>query len=104
MIPPGTFSAILARVSATRMFSSSLSRTHGPAMRKSLFAGKNSDTLFRRLYRRAFAATSCRRFRLNRRGDEARKERMRAGRTRLELGMELASDEPRVSLQLDDLY
>src|SRR4051812_19979534 len=103
MIPPGTFSAILARVSATRMFSSSLSRTHGPAMRKSLSAGKNSDTLFRRLYRRALAATSCRRLRLNRRGDEARKKRMRPRGSRLELGMKLTADEPRMRLQLHDL-
>src|SRR3954465_15471566 len=103
MIPPGTFSAILASVSATRRFSSSLSRTHGPAMRKSLSAGNNSATLFSRLYRCALAATSRRRLRLHRGADEARKERMRTGRPRLELGMELTPDVPWMRLQLDYL-
>src|SRR3954471_1188033 len=103
MMPPGTFSAIFARVSATRRFSSSFSRTQGPAMRKSLSAGNNSATLFSRLYRCALAATSRRRLRLHRGADEARKERMWTCRPRLELRVELTTDVPRVRLQLDDL-
>src|ERR1700737_1418230 len=103
MIPPGTFSAIFASPPPALGLSASLPRTQGPAMRNSLSAGKNSATLFRRLYRCPFAATSRRRLRLHCRGDEARKERMRTSRARLKLRMELTSDEPRMSLQLHDL-
>src|SRR3954468_505213 len=103
MMPPGTFSAILASVSATRRFSSSLSRTQGPAMRKSLSAGNISATLFSRLYRRTLATTSRRRLRLHRGADEARKERMWTCGARLKLGVELAADVPRMGLELDDL-
>src|SRR5215212_597313 len=103
MMPPGTFSAILASVSATRRLRSSLSRTQGPAIRKSLSLGNNSGTLFRRLYGGALPTTSRRRLRLHRSADEARKERMWTGGARLKLGMELTSDVPRMRLQLDDL-
>src|SRR2546423_2661955 len=103
MIPPGILSASRARVSATRRLRSSLSKTHGPAIRKSLSAGKNSATLFRRFLGRALPAGSGWRFRLNCGANKTRKERMRARRTGLKLGMELAADVPRVCLQLDHL-
>src|SRR6266852_464377 len=87
MMPPGIFSASFASASPTRRLSSSLSSTHGPAIRKSLSAGKSSAT----------------RFRLNGRTDEACKKRMRTCGARLKLGVELAANEPGVRLQLHHL-
>src|SRR2546423_1995622 len=101
MMPPGIFSASLASVSPTRRLSSSLSRTHGPAIRKSLSAGKNSATLFRRFYGRSLAASSGWRFALHGRGDEAREQWVGSRWPRLKLGVELAADEPGMGLQLD---
>src|SRR5689334_17135402 len=105
MMPPGTRSARRARCSPTRRFSASDSSTHGPAMRNSASVGK-----------RTIAASVCRfdewafsrsafptAARLRGGGDEAGEEGMRSRRTRLQLGMELAADEPRMRVQLDDL-
>src|SRR5689334_9047762 len=105
MIPPGTRSARRARCSATRRFSASDSRTHGPAMRNNASVRKRTiATSVRRFNQRAltgstFAAAA----RLCRGGDEPGEERMGARRARLQLGMELAADEPRVRVQLNDL-
>src|SRR5207237_3131550 len=101
MIPPGIFSASLASVSPTRRLSSSLSSTHGPAIRKSLSAGNKSATLFRRFYRSSLAATSGWRFRLDGCCDEAREQWMGSRWSRLELGMELTADKPGMGLELD---
>src|ERR1700719_1929103 len=103
MMPPGIFSASFASASPTRRLSSSVSSTHGPAIRKSLSAGKSSATLFRRFYGRALPADSDWRFRLDGRADEACEERMRTCGARLKLGVELAADEPGMSLQLHHL-
>src|ERR1700704_3380587 len=103
MMPPGILSASFASASPTRRLSSSVSSTHGPAIRKSLSAGNSSATLFRRFYWRALPADSDWRFRLHGRSDEAREERMRTRGARLQLGMELAADEPGVRLQLHHL-
>src|SRR3954463_8882029 len=100
MIPPGIFSASLASASPTRRLSSSLSRTQGPAMRKSLSPGKNSATLFPRFEGRALPDAAVRCFRLHGCADEAGEERMRTRRSRLKLGMELAAEVPRVRRQL----
>src|SRR5687767_2356851 len=105
MIPPGTRSASRARCSPTRRLSASFSITHGPAMRKSAFAGNAGDALIGRLHerwRRAAALTPA--LRLRARGNERREERVRTRGARAELGMELAADEPRVLRQLDDLH
>src|SRR5215210_7735655 len=104
MTPPGIFSASFARASPTRRFSSSLSSTQGPAIRKSLSAGKSSATLFRRFDRRSLPAASGWRRCLHRRADEARKQWVRTRWTGLELGVELAADVPRVRLQLHHLH
>src|ERR1700682_2930335 len=103
MTPPGIFSASFARASPTRRLSSSLSSTHGPAIRKSLSAGKSSATLFRRFYGRALPADSDWRFCLDGRTDEACEEWMGTCGTRLELGVELAANEPGMRLQLHHL-
>src|SRR5687768_16286745 len=103
MTPPGIFSASFARASPTRRLSSSLSSTHGPAMRKSLSVGNKSATLFRRFYRCPLPAASWWRLRLDRRADEARKKRMGTSRAGLELRMELTADVPRMRLQLHHL-
>src|SRR5712691_1040887 len=103
MIPPGILAASFASASPTRRLSSSLSSTHGPAIKKSLSAGKSSATLFRRFYWRPLPADSDWRFRLHGRADEAGKERMRTCGARLKLGVELAADEPGVRLQLHHL-
>src|SRR4029453_3360867 len=97
------FSASLARASPTRRFSSSLSSTHGPAIRKSLSAGQSSALLFLRFFGRALPAASGWRLRLSGGPDEARKERVRACWPRLELGMELAADVPWMRLHLHHL-
>src|SRR6267142_4998666 len=103
MMPPGSFSASFASASPTRRLSSSLSSTQGPAIRKSLSAGKSSATLFRRFYGRALTADSDWRFRLHSRTDEACEERMRTCGARLKLGVELAANEPWMRLQLHHL-
>src|SRR6266567_136482 len=105
MMPPGTRSARRARCSPTRRFSASDSRTHGPAMRNSASLGKRAIAASvcsfdeRPLFRVTVAAPG----RLGGRGDESGEERMRTCRARLELGVELAADEPRMRLELDDL-
>src|ERR1043166_2205369 len=103
-MPPGTDSARRARCSATRTLSASVSSTHGPAMRKNACVGKSATSVGGlherrgRLPRRAAAALD-----LRRGGNEPREEGMRARGTRLELGMELATDEPWVRCELHDL-
>src|SRR6266550_1238791 len=103
MTPPGIFSASFASASPTRRLSSSLSSTHGPAIRKSLSAGKSSATLFRRFYRGPLAAASGWRLCVDRRADEACEQRMRARGARLKLRVELTADIPRMRLKLHHL-
>src|SRR6059058_3155187 len=105
MMPPGTRSARRARCSPTRRFSASDSRTQGPAMRNNASLGKRAISALvgcfdeRPFFRLTVATAS----RLGCRSDESGEERMRPRRPRLELGVELTADEPRVRLQLDDL-
>src|SRR5688572_33458948 len=95
MMPPGTRSASRARCSPTWRLSASLSRTQGPAMRKNAPTGKADDVLIGGLdERRRGTAAVATAFRLHRRRDKGGEQRMRPGGTRLELGMELAPDEP----------
>src|ERR1700682_2502473 len=103
MTPPGIFSASFARASPTRRLSSSLSSTHGPAIRKSLSAGKSSATLFGRFYRRPLPSASGWRLCLHGGADEAREERMRARGPGLKLRVKLTSDVPRMRLELHHL-
>src|SRR5688572_2944552 len=100
-MPPGSLLASFASSSATPRLSLSSSRTHGPAIRKSASSRKIGTSVARfRKGGRRFAATA---LRLDRRGDEAGEQRMRARRARLELRMELAADEPWMLGILDDL-
>src|SRR3954470_3329973 len=107
MMPPGTRSARRARCSPTRKFSVSDSRTQGPAMRKSASVGKRAIASSVRGFdegsflRLALALTSAPRLRGSR--DESREQRVGPRGPRLQLGVELTADEPRVVLELDDL-
>src|SRR2546428_12162911 len=82
-----------------RTFRSSDSTTHGPAMRNGLLSAANRwdisvgelGQLARRLGARLELAAA------ERRTDEARGQRGRAHRPRLELRGEMGSDEPRVA-------
>src|SRR4051812_35480198 len=104
MMPPGTRCASFARWSATFRFKSSDSRTHGPAMRNSLSSGK-SGTSVSRLHQMLCGLSLTRAaLELLSSGDESGEQWMRTRRTRLELGMELAPDEPRMLGELDDFY
>src|SRR5665647_1307191 len=71
-------------------------------MMNSRSAGKRADTLLRFLEHSALPFCPAG-LRLHRSANEPREQRMRARWTRLKLRMELASHEPRMSLQLDDL-
>src|SRR5216683_2543097 len=99
MTPMPSLTASSANASPTRMFRSSDSTTQGPAMRNGLLSAANRwdisvrelGQLARRLGARLELATG------ERRADEAREQRVRAHRARLELGVELTSDEPRMT-------
>src|SRR5437867_127895 len=100
-MPPGMRSASFASRSATVRLSVSSSRTQGPAMTKSASSRKiRTSVTGLHERRRGLAAEP---LHAHGRGDEARKQRMRASRPRLELRVELAPDEPRVLRVLDDL-
>src|SRR3954451_3031634 len=105
MMPPGTRSARRARCSPTRKFSVSDSRTQGPAMRKSASVGKRAIASSVRGFDEGsflcLALTPAPGLRGSR--DESREERVGPRRPRLQLGVELTADEPRVVLELDDL-
>src|SRR2546427_12872496 len=99
MTPMPSLTASSANASPMRTFRSSDSTTHGPAMRNGLLSAANRwdisvgelGQLARRLGARLELAAA------ERRTDEARKQRVRAHRPRLELGMGLASAEPRMA-------
>src|SRR5256712_3066603 len=99
MTPMPSLTASSANASPMRTFRSSDSTTHGPAMRNGLLPAANRwdisvgelGQLARRLGARLELAAA------ERRTDEAREQRVRAHRPRLELGVELASDEPRMA-------
>src|SRR2546427_11023724 len=99
MTPMPSLTASSANASPMRTFRSSDSTTHGPAMRNGLLSAANRwdisvgelGQLARRLGARLELAAA------ERRTDEAREQRGRAHRPRLELGGGLASDEPRMA-------
>src|SRR5579859_3021570 len=102
LIPSLTASS--ASASPTRTLRSSDSTTQGPAMRNGLeSAAKRCAMSVRQLGQlpRRFGARA-ELVVIDRRADESREQRMRTHRPRLELGMELAADEPRMIGQLDD--
>src|SRR6266581_4774102 len=96
MTPMPSLTASSASASPTRTLRSSDSTTHGPAMRNGLLSARNRwgisvgelSQLARRLVARLHFAA------IERGADEAREQRMRAHRPRLQLRMELAADEP----------
>src|SRR5438477_8494851 len=104
-MPPGTRRGRRASGGPTRRFSARDARTHGPAMRNS--ASLRNRTIAasvccfdqRALPGSAFASATG----LGGGGDEAGEQRMRTRGARLQLGMELTANEPRMRLQLDDL-
>src|SRR5687767_9993167 len=101
MMPPGTRSASRARCSPTRRLSASLSITHGPAIRNSAPDGNTVDPLIGSLHqRRRLAAGFAAALRLGTRRDECSEQRMWPRRTRTQLGVELAADEPRMIRKL----
>src|SRR4051812_32459984 len=102
MIPPGIFSAIRARRSATFRLSASSSSTQGPAMTKSASSGKMRTSVTCLRERRCGLASLA--LHAHRRGDESREQRMSARWARLELGMELTADVPWVLRVLDDFH
>src|SRR5512133_400367 len=103
-MPPGTNSANRARCSPTRRLRASLSSTHGPAMRKSASRWKCWPTSVGGFDKRSRALLGrVASLPLHGRRDESGEQRMRARRSRLQLGVELTTDEPRVIRQLDDL-
>src|SRR6185503_9414369 len=93
-MPPGIRSASRARCSATWRLSASSSRTQGPAMTKNASFRKMGTSVAR--LRERCGALAPLTFHFHCRGDEAGEQRMRTGGPRLELGMKLAADEPRM--------
>src|SRR5919201_384944 len=100
-----------ASAAPTRRLRSSDSTTHGPAMRKGASAAANcratsvtpAGELRRPLGLGGGGATACATL-LARRAYEPGEQRVRPRGTRLELGVELAADEPGVIGQLDHLH
>src|SRR5262245_52867263 len=96
MMAMPSLTASSANASPTRMLRSSDSTTHGPAMRNGLLSAAKRWAMSvgeLRQFPRRFGA----RMQLvvvDRRADETRKQWMRPHRARLQLGMELAAEEP----------
>src|SRR6185503_20889534 len=104
MTPMPSLTASSASASATRTLRSSDSTTHGPAMRNGDPPPKRAAILVGQLRERARRLVARLALAIVHRGaDEAREQRVRAHRPRLELGMELAADVPRMLGQLDHL-
>src|SRR5213078_4216304 len=105
MTPMPSLTASSASASPTRALRSSDSTTHGPAMRNGLFSAAKrraiSVGVLRQLSRRLGARLPC--AAIERGAHKAREQRMGAHRPRLQLGMELAADEPGMIGQLDHL-
>src|SRR6266849_3471565 len=106
MTPMPSLTASSASASPTRTLSSSDSTTQGPAMRNGLLSAANRWAMsVGQLCQRAGLLRPRMEFAMAQRGaDETRKQRVRAHRPRLELGMELAADEPRMLGELDHLH
>src|SRR5689334_6047755 len=100
MTPMPSFTASSASASPTRTLRSSDSTTHGPAMRNGLLSVANRSAM--RAQRGRIDARQLLRMRQCR-TDKAGEQRVRTHRPRLELGMELAADEPGVVGELDHL-
>src|SRR6266550_8390519 len=98
MTPMPSLTASSASASPTRTLRSSDSTTHGPAMRNGLLSVANRRAIRAQRgridARPLFPMLQCR-------TDKAREQRVRAHRPRLQFGMELAADEPRMVRQLD---
>src|SRR6267378_3251558 len=99
MTPMPSLTASSASASPTRTLRSSDSTTHGPAMRNGLFSAANRWAMsVGLLCQRARGLRARVLFAMAKRGaDEAREQRVRAHGPRLELGMELAANEPRMT-------
>src|SRR6266545_4066961 len=106
MTPIPSLTPSSANASPIRTLRSSVSTTQGPAMRNGPFSapkrGGMSVGQFRQLARRLGARLLL--VVMQRRADETGKQRMGAHRPRLQLGVELAADEPRMIGQLDHLH
>src|SRR5258705_522822 len=105
MMPMPSLTASSASASPTRTLRSSVSTTHGPAIRNGLFSAANRGAISVRQLSQ-FPRRLDARMELVVRDSgahEARKQRMRAHRARLQLGMELTADEPGMLGQLDHL-
>src|ERR1041385_5296270 len=100
-----SFSASSANASPTRTLRSSPSTTQGPAMRNGLVSAANRRAMSVRqlcqLPRRLGARMEL--LVIERGTNKTGEQRMRTHRPRLELGVELAADEPRMIWQLDHL-
>src|SRR6267154_6846700 len=99
-----SLTASSASASPTRTLRSSDSTTHGPAMRNGLLSAANRWAMsvgqLGQRARRGVARTQ-RRAVIACRADKAGEQRVWTHRPRLELGVELATDEPGVLGQLD---
>src|SRR5256885_4800276 len=116
MTPIPSLTASSASASPTRTLSSSDSTTHGPAMRNGLLSAANLGAppappvparpmSVRQLGQLARRRGACLELPVIDRGAyEPGEQRMGTHRPRLELGMELATDEPRMLRQLDHLH
>src|SRR5687767_10086919 len=100
-MPPGILSASFARWSATRKLRASSSRTQGPAITNSASSRKTGASVTGLRERPSRLAPLA--LRPGGGGDEPGEKRVRTRGSRLELGMELAADEPRMWRILDDL-
>src|SRR6266496_4255968 len=99
MTPIPSLTPSSANASPIRTLRSSDSTTHGPAMRNGLLSAPKRGAMsvgeFRLRARRLGARLLL--LMIESRADEAGKQRMWAHRPRLQLGMELAADEPRMT-------
>src|SRR2546423_9334813 len=110
MTPIPSLTASSASASPTRTLSASDSTTHGPAMRNGLLSAANlgpppaRPMSVRQLGQLARRRGACLELPVIDRGaHKPGEQRMGTHRPRLELGMELATDEPRMLRQLDHL-
>src|SRR4051794_2750069 len=105
MTPMPSLTESSASASPTRTLRSSDSTTHGPAMRNGLLSVPNRGAMsVSQLGQRArHIGARMELVVIERRAHETGEQRMRAHGPRLQLGMELAADEPGVIGQLDHL-
>src|SRR3954463_8829135 len=105
MTPIPSLTASSASASPMRTLSSSDSTTHGPAMRNGLLSAANLVAMsVRQLGQLARRRGACLELpEIDRGAHKPGEQRMGTHRPRLELGMKLATDEPRMLRQLDHL-